>query len=203
VNKTLLWIIGGVVGLGLIVLLAFSIVGEEELDTDAGYGVVEVVGDPLPLLGDTGDSAVGTPAPQVTGADWNGVVNKIEPDGRAKIVVFLAHWCPHCRNEVPVIQDWVDAGNLPDDVDLVSVTTGTDPLRPNWPPQDWLESEGWTVPVIMDDEISTVAGSFGMTGTPFYAVLDGDNIDVFRISGEIGVAGLEALVGMAQASYTD
>jgi hypothetical protein len=100
---------------------------------------------------------------------------------------------------VPVVQDWIDAGNLPTDVQLISVATSTNRLQPNWPPQDWLEEEGWTPPVIMDDEIGSVAVNYGMSGTPFYVVLDGDNTNLGRISGEIGIQGLEALVGIAQS----
>jgi hypothetical protein len=100
---------------------------------------------------------------------------------------------------VPVIQDWVEAGGLPDDVQLISVATATDRLRPNWPPQDWLEEEGWTSPVIMDDQVGTVAGNYGMAGTPFYVVLDGDNTNLGRVSGEIGTQGVDALVALAQS----
>jgi thiol-disulfide isomerase/thioredoxin len=200
-KATLWWIIGGVIGLGLIVALAASIATEPEVDASIGFGDPTVEGDPLPVYAaGTEDVAVGLPAPTVTGADWNDNPVTIEADGTPKIVVFLAHWCPHCQAEVPVVQDWVDAGNLPDDVQLISVATSTDRLRPNWPPQDWLEEEGWTAPVIMDDQIGTVAGSFGMAGTPFYVVLDGENNNVGRISGEIGIEGLDQLVAIAQSS---
>jgi hypothetical protein len=62
-----------------------------------------------------------------------------------------------------------------------------------------LEEEGWTVPVIMDDQIGTVAGNYGMAGTPFYVVLDGENTNLGRVSGEIGTQGLDALVALAQS----
>lgn len=201
-NKTLLGIIGGVVGLALIVLLAISIAGEQEADASIGYGDPTVSGPTLPVYNSASgtDVAVGLPAPTVQGADWNDNEVTIEADGRPKIVLFLAHWCSHCQAEVPRVQAWLDAGSLPDDVDLYSVTTSTDRLRPNWPPQDWLEREGWTAPVIMDDATGTVSGSFGMAGTPFYVVLDGDNNVVRRVSGEIGTPGLDALVAEAQAS---
>jgi protein-disulfide isomerase len=51
----------------------------------------------------------------------------------------------------------------------------------------------------MDDEIGTIAVNYGMSGTPFYVVLDGDNNVIRRASGEIGTAGLNALVAEAQA----
>jgi thiol-disulfide isomerase/thioredoxin len=199
-NSTLWWIIGGVVGLGLIVWLAISIAGEAPVDESLGYGNPTVEGDPLPVYAaGEDDVAIGLTAPTVDGADWNDNPVSIEPDGTSKILVFLAHWCPHCQAEVPVIQDWVEAGGLPDDVQLISVATATDRLRPNWPPQDWLEEEGWTSPVIMDDQVGTVAGNYGMAGTPFYVVLDGDNTNLGRVSGEIGTQGLDALVALAQS----
>jgi thiol-disulfide isomerase/thioredoxin len=202
VNKKLLGIIGGVVGLALVVVLAIAIAGEEPVDASIGYGDPVVTGDPLPIFDPTAaaDPVVGLTAPSAVGADWDDNEVKIEADGRAKIVVFLAHWCPHCQAEVPVVQTWLDEGNLPDDVDIYSVVTSTDRLRPNWPPQDWLEEEGWTVPAIMDNEIGTIAVNYGMSGTPFYVVLDGDNNVIRRASGEIGTAGLNVLVAEAQAA---
>lgn len=201
-NKKLLGIIGGVVGLALVVLLAVAIAGEEEADASIGYGDPVVTGDPLPVFNSASaaDPVVGLAAPETVGADWEENEVRIEADGRPKIVLFLAHWCSHCQAEVPVVQSWLDAGNLPDDVDIYSVATSTDRLRPNWPPQDWLVDEGWTPPVVMDDEIGTVAASYGMAGTPFYVVLDGENNVVRRVSGEIGTAGLDVLVSEAQAA---
>ena len=103
-SKTVWWIIGGVVGLGLIVVIAASIAGEEEIDTSAGFGTVTVEGDALPVLTDPAtDAASGMTAPTVTGADWEDNESSIAPDGRAKILVFLAHWCSHCQAEVPRI----------------------------------------------------------------------------------------------------
>jgi hypothetical protein len=52
----------------------------------------------------------------------------------------------------------------------------------------------------MDDQLGTVAVNYGMAGTPFYVVLDGENKVVRRVSGQIGVAGLNQLVLEAQAA---
>ncbi len=200
-NSTLWWIIGGIVGLGLIVWLAISIAGEAPVDDSIGFGDPTVTGDPLPFYASgQEDVSVGLTAPTVEGADWEGNPVSIEPDGTPKIVIFLAHWCPHCQAEVPVIQDWIDDGNVPDTVELVSVVTGTDRLRPNWPPQDWLEEEGWTPPVIMDDEITTVAVNYGMGATPMFVVLDGNNTNLGRITGELSTDALDQLVQVAETS---
>ena len=201
-NKTVMWIIGGVVGLGLIVLLALSIASEPEVDDSIDYGPVTVEGDPLPFLADPtqADPTVGFTAATVSGTDWDGNVTSIETDGRPKIVIFLAHWCSHCQAEVPEVQAWLDAGGLPDDVDMYSVTAFSDRLRPNWPARDWLDEEGWTSPVLRDDEIGTLVTTYGVRGTPFYVVLDGDNVNLGRFSGQVGIAGLETMAALAQAS---
>lgn len=206
-NKSLIyWIVGGMVGFGLIVWLAVAIAGESAVDEGIAFGEVQVEGDGLPYFeSGTGDPAVGQTAPTVSGEDWEGNELTIGPDGRAKIVVMLAHWCPHCQREVPLIQDWVDAGNLPENVDLYGATVLTNRVRDGdtWPPQEWLESEGWTSPTIMDDQNGSIVEAYGMTGTPTYVVLGPDNENLGRLSGEIGVDGLNALAGLAAASTSD
>jgi len=54
--------------------------------------------------------------------------------------------------------------------------------------------------VIMDDEIGSAAVAYGMAGTPFYLVVDGENQVLGRISGEIGVGGLDALAALASGA---
>ena len=203
-NKSLIyWIVGGVVGLGLIVWLAIAIAGEGSFDESIAYGEVTVEGNSLPFFeSGSADPAVGLTAPTVSGEDWEGNEYTIGPDGRAKIVVMLAHWCPHCQREVPVVQDWIDAGEVPEGVDIYGTTVLTNRVRDGdtWPPQDWLEDEGWTSPTIMDDQSGSIVEAYGMTGTPTYVVLGPDNENLGRLSGEIGLEGLRALAGIAAAS---
>ena len=53
---------------------------------------------------------------------WHrGCAVSIEADGRPKIVVFLAHWCPHCQAEVPRLVDWFGENGVPDDVDYANI----------------------------------------------------------------------------------
>lgn len=163
----------------------------------AGYGDVTVTGSPLPQLDQGADQAIGVVAPTVVGSDWKGRQYRIEPDGRAKILVFMAHWCPHCQADLPSLVESMQGGSLPDDVDLVAVVSSSDSTRPNWPPEIWLQSEGWAAPVIVDDEVSTAAAAFGLRAFPFYVVLDGNNVNLGRLAGEIGTGGLEALVAIA------
>lgn len=201
-NNTLWWIIGGVVGLGLIVWLAFSIANDPGLDESIGFGDITVEGDALPFYADpaSGDPAVGLIAPTVSGNDWEDNEHTIGPDGRPKILIFLAHWCSHCQAEVPVVQSWIDSGGLGETVDMYGLTVATNRLQGNWPPQEWLEEEGWTPPTIMDDEDSSAVFAYGQRGTPFYVILDGDNRVLGRISGEVGVPGLETMKALAEGT---
>ena len=143
-NRTVIWVVGGAVGLGLIVLLALSIASEPEVDDTIDYGTVTVDGDPLPFLEDTTvtDIALGFTAPSVSGTDWDGNVTSIEPDGRPKIVIFLAHWCQFCQAEVPEVQEWLEAGGLPENVDMYSISVFSDRLRPNWPARGLVGGRG-------------------------------------------------------------
>lgn len=203
-SKSLLyWIVGGVVGFGLIVWLAIAIAGEGDVDEAIAFGEVTVEGEGLAFLqSGTADPAVGQTAPVVTGETIDGGDLTIGPSDTAKIIVLLAHWCPHCQRELPLIQDWVESGALPEGVELYGATVLTNRVRDGdtWPPQEWLAEEGWTTPTLMDDQEGSIVQAYGMTGTPTYVVLGPDNENLGRLSGEIGVDGLNALAGLAASS---
>lgn len=154
-----------------------------------------IEGTPLPAFPGPGvsDPAVGQPAPGVTGTDFDGTPVAITADGRPKVVIFLAHWCPHCQEEVPVVQAWVTAGGVPDGVDLIAVATAIDPAAPNHPPDAWLQREGWSSPVIADPT-NSVAQAYGLTAFPFWVYIDPDGAVRARVVGKLSVADLEAAI---------
>lgn len=166
-----------------------------------GFGDVFVVGEPLPVFepGTGDDPALGLQAPSLTGEDGTGTGLTIGPDGKAKIVVLLAHWCPHCQAQMPVLQSWLDSGGLPMGVDLYAVAVLTDRLRDEstWPPAEWLAGEGWTYPTIEDDDEGRAATALGVTGVPLFVVLDGNNTVLGRIAGELDVGQLDTLAQLA------
>lgn len=153
-----------------------------------------VEGDALPQFGqDTtteNDPARGLPAPVLVGEDFDG--NTVRVDAAANgptLVVFLAHWCPHCNNEIPRINELRDAGSFPADLNIVAVSTAIDPSRPNWPPSAWIPAMDWTYPVIADgvDMVQSVfigATAYGVGGFPFVALVGGDGTVKARWAGE-------------------
>ena len=179
------------VGGGLVVLLLIGAVifGSEEVGTE--YGDVEVSGEPLPLMPQNQSvdiSATGVDAPSLRGVDFDDEVVEIDTtDGRAKAVVFLAHWCPHCQEEVPRVQAWLDETGGVEGVDLYSVATSMNSARENFPPSDWLDGEGWSVPVLRDDEDLTALISYGAGGFPYWVFLNADGTVALRTSGQLQV----------------
>lgn len=166
------------------------------LDDPEAYGTVELSGAPLPRFGESGDdAAAGRPAPEVVGADFAGNEVAVTNDGRAKIMLFVAHWCPYCQAEIPTVRDWLATTELPDNVDVYSVVTLSDPGRTNYPPRPWLETEEWTVPVIVDDGLDTAANTFGLNAVPFWVFVNTDGTVAFRHAG--GGVPAEALTEVA------
>ncbi len=151
----------------------------------AEFGSPEVSGDPLPLLENLPDPAVGLSAPVVVGTDYDGNEVTIGGGGTTQAVLFVAHWCPHCQDELPEIVQWINDTGV-QDVDFVLVTVAVDPTRPNFPPSAWIEAENWTGPVLLDDEVSSAFISYGGRSIPYWVFLNSDGTVAARAAGAIG-----------------
>jgi thiol-disulfide isomerase/thioredoxin len=158
------------------------------------FGTVVADGEPLPVLGSGEDPALGLVAPEIVGSDFAGREVRIEHDGRAKAIVFLAHWCPHCQDELPELRDWLAESGGPGGVDVVAVATGTNPARPNFPPSEWFADEDWSAPVIVDDEDLTALRVFGGPAFPFWTFLADDGTVALRVAGRIDLPALESIL---------
>ena len=177
----------------------------------AETGPLEVRGDTLPGLGDATpaeDPAVGMTAPVLIGEDYDGNTVRVDAatDGPT-MVVFLAHWCPHCNNEIPRLNQLRDEGAFPAGLNIVAVSTALDPTRPNFPPSQWLVDKDWTFPAIADGiDVNAEppflgAGAYGVDGFPFTTLIDGDGKVVARWSGEREpdevIANIDQYLGLA------
>jgi len=184
-----------VIGAAAVVIIGYGLVTNKE---PLGVDVVAptVNGEALPDYSDDplSDGAVGSLIPTAVGTDFIGESVVIEPDGRPKILLFLAHWCSHCRAEVPVVQQWIDGGGLPAGVDLVAVATSIDRGRDNYPPDRWLEEENWSSPTLADTN-NEVGKSFGLRGFPYWVFVDAEGRVVGRWGGELPIAQLDVVAG--------
>ena len=163
-------------------------------DFAPAIGPVDVVGDPLPLLEAdveiADDPALCAVAPVVLGQGFDGSTVAIDAANQGPtMVVFLAHWCPHCNAEIPRLLELRDAGRYPEGLNIVAVSTNPNPGRPNFPPSEWLPSMDWTYPAMQDGvdaalQKFVVADAFGVSAFPFTVLLDGDGRVAARFSGE-------------------
>jgi thiol-disulfide isomerase/thioredoxin len=197
-NKTF-WLVGGIVA--AIAVMAIVAIASQSGTKEVVQGVdefhaVEVSGDVLPAYADgAADKAIGMTAPILTGAGFTG--NKIvTTPGAPTLLVFLAHWCPHCQREVPLLVQWNNDGLVPSGVDVIGVATSTDPASPNFPPSEWLAREEFPVlwPVMADSAEKTAAGAMGVSGFPFFVLIGADGKVAFRGSGEIEMKVLTEII---------
>lgn len=198
-RRTLVLVLIGVGVLALAIVLALTTTGSgtnqgERFDL-ANYAAPEVEGEALPGLEDPAtDPARGTPAPAVTAETFEEEQLTIRPAEEGPMVLlFLAHWCPHCQREVPVVQDFVEEGRVPEGVELRAVATAIDENAPNHPPDVWLRAEEWNVPTVVDTD-GSIAEAYGLSAYPYWVVIDGEgNVDA-RFSGALGEDGLARLL---------
>ncbi len=153
---------------------------------------VEVIGtnlDPMPqqisVTEPENDSAIGQKAPEIIGTSFDGSTVSIVADGTPRMIMFVAHWCPHCQREIPAVKAMIDDGLLPPDLEVVVVSTAVREGEDAFPPQEWLQGEQWTGPILRDSVGFDALLAFGAGGFPFAVYVNGDHEVVTRTAGEI------------------
>ena len=189
--------VGSVIGLVVVFFLALFLI---QPSSDENYlgGEIDVTGESLPDLSvnfnrdcvlfenlnycQQIEPAAKMEAPIITGSDLN--ANLITSESNSPtILLFLAHWCGYCQVEVKEIQDWIDNGGDMGGVKMYSILTSINSSQPNYPPDKWVKSEGWSFPSFTDNELSGVAQHFGIRGFPFWVLVDSSGKVVTRLSG--------------------
>lgn len=187
--------------------LAVAVFAPSKRDGSAGeeapaFAAVEVAGDSVPDFDPEArqDRATGESAPVLSGTDLeNEPITIGGKTGTPSIVMFLAHWCPHCQAEVPRIVEHLESKGTPDGVRLVGVVTATSEQQPNFPPGEWLASEQWRLPTLVDDEVSSAGTAWGVTQFPYFVVVDADGTVLERAAGELTMSEFDELVNAAKA----
>ncbi len=205
--RTGLIVIGVAIAVVLIAGIAALVLTSEndegtEIDAKQEQAAVTVTGESLPdyptdggLAADPStDPAVGLTPPTLTGQSFDGSAVTIEPGTDPMVVIFAAHWCPHCQEEVPIIQDWIDDGNLPEGVQVNLVSTDVRADATNYPPSDWLSEVEWSEQILLDNPVKSAASAWGLTGYPYMVFVDGDGKVVQRASGELPIEQFEGFV---------
>ena len=197
------WLVGGVIAAVIAIAAIVAISASSKKDqlavgTVQEFSEVAVTGDALPAFDSAAnpDPAVGMTAPTLTGKSFTGNVVTTESTGTPTLTIFLAHWCPHCQREVPLLVEWEKSGKMPAGIDIVAVATGTDSANPNYPPSEWLARENFpaTWPVMADSADKVGGNAFGLGGYPYFVLVGGDGKVLWRASGEVPMDELTATI---------
>ncbi len=204
-NRWLLW--GGFAAVVVLAVVVAKVASGGNDTASAGKfetHAVTVDGTQLPpyngdaYSGNDSDPAIGQTIPTLRGVSvFDGKPVTIEPNGKPQAVVFVAHWCPHCQAEVPRLVALAKSGALKG-LDVTAVATGTNPAADNYPPSTWLQDVGWPFPVMADSATGKAATAYGLTGYPYFVLVDANGKVAGRASGEVPdsdiTANVEALV---------
>jgi thiol-disulfide isomerase/thioredoxin len=167
---------------------------------DAYGAAVTVSGTALPMLNDSApDTAVGMAIPEIAGTDYHGNPLSITANGKPKLIVALAHWCPYCNAEIPILLDWYPTG-VPEGIELISLSVYPNPTRQHFPPKTWLDEAGWTLPLIADDDESTVVATLGIPAVPFWLLVSADGLVMERGTGQVEASVLDGIVDALEAT---
>ena len=198
------FIVGAIIAIviGGAAIVAISSSGSDSASTTGSiseFSDITVSGEALPSFDSVStatDTAIGLPAPVVSGKGFTGTEITTDGAGTPTLLVFLAHWCPHCQREVPLLVQWEKDGQTPTGVDVIAVATGTDPANPNFPPSEWLAREEFPAlwPVIADSADKKAANAFGLSGYPYFVLVDAQGNVFKRLSGEIPMDELTAII---------
>jgi cytochrome c biogenesis protein CcmG/thiol:disulfide interchange protein DsbE len=181
------FIIAGAVVLVLGLAIAIGVtLSSEPVAAGLPEGEISVVGDSLPqYAGENDDNvALGLAAPTFSAPDQNSEIFQLEKNGNSKALLFLAHWCGYCQQEVPVVQRFIDSNGVPPGIDVIAVATSIDRGRDNYPPQEWLEREGWSETQIYDLD-REIGEAYGLNAFPYWVFLDKDLNVVARRTGNL------------------
>jgi len=208
-NRNRTWIVLGGIAAAVVVAVIIAVVASGGSDSSSSSGKgggghsgtpvevapVKVTGTPLPDFPASGaDKAIGLTVPTLTGRSlFDGTSMTIAPTGKPMAIVYLAHWCPHCQAEVPRIVALAKAGKL-DGIDVFGVAAAGHKELTNYPPSSWLEGEGWPFPTMVDSAQSTAAAAYGLTGYPYFLLVDAQGKVVARAEGELDDSDIIAAV---------
>lgn len=221
-SKLLIWIALGVVlvlGIGVAIFAGGDddpavTAGSEASDGSGAVSSlpdsqpVTVTGDSLPPFSaaENPDSAFGVAAPVLEGSNFLGEPITVDAATNGPtMLVFLAHWCPHCNAEVPRLNAWKNSGAVPPELNVVGVSTAVSEGSANYPPSSWLSNLGWTWPVMADEaqgngEAGKAALAYGATGWPYIVIVGADGTVKARVSGEVEASELQSIVDAALAA---
>lgn len=187
-----------IVAIGVLVIVLFTGSSSDTKVPAAASGVKQyqpstITGTLAGLPESGADPEIGKTAPPVVGKDFAGNTVDLIKKGQPTLVMFVAHWCPHCNAETPLIVDWMAKGGNKG-VDVIAVTTGSDEAKPNWPPSEWIANLSWSGRVMTDSQDGSIAAAYGLPGYPYLVFVDANGKVTQRMTGEQPITAIQAAI---------
>jgi thiol-disulfide isomerase/thioredoxin len=154
--------------------------------TPSAPGDVTVSGGPRDTPLATGEPVPSFEAPALGG----GTVSWDTYAGRPAVLSLWAPWCPHCQAELPVL-DGVMKGYP--DVGWVTIATAIDP-KSGPSPEAYMQEQGLSFPVAVDDSKDTLARAFGLQVFPTIYFVNSDGTVAREMEGEVDEATLRSTI---------
>jgi thiol-disulfide isomerase/thioredoxin len=178
-------------GLALVALVVMAVVAFMGGSGDGG-GTPSAPGD-VTVLGEPRDSplAPGDPVPSFEApALAGGTVSWDAYAGGPAVLSIWAPWCPHCQSELPVV-DRVMREHP--DVGWVTIATAIG-AQSGPSPQGYMEEQGLSFPVAVDDSKDTLARAFGIQVFPTIYFVNSDGTVARELEGEVDEATLRSTI---------
>lgn len=133
----------------------------------------------------------GSPIPDFSAPTLDGAVFawSERPEGPAVLAIW-APWCPHCQAELPRL---AAAAEDHPGVSLISIATAVD-AQPGPTPQAYMDAEGLSFLVALDDDDATLATGLGVQGFPTTYFVDADGRVIVSASGELDPAAVDEVL---------
>ncbi len=123
-------------------------------------------------------------------------------DGKARVWLIWAHWCPYCQSELPDLDGWWTDNNARfPNVELVTISTAIDDSRSN-PLIPYLDTEQFPFPVVVD-ESGALSDMFGTTAFPFWVVTDQTGTVVLRVAGALGIESVDQIFAQLETMASE
>jgi peroxiredoxin len=184
-SQTGLWLGLGALVVGLVVVAVVATGDTDTANEPAPAGSVEIAregGGPLA----PGEAVPDWSAPSLDGA---GTIAWSDHVGSPTVLAIWAPWCPHCQAELPRLS--AALARYPG-IGLVTISTAV--AQGSVSSQGYLDREGLTFPVAVDDSDGTLAQGLGVQGFPQTYFVDPEGRVVNVTSGELSEEELSRLL---------
>ena len=187
-RRTLAYALGGIALIAVVVVFVVAFMSGDDGDGagPAASGEVTVAGGPRSAPLQSGEPIPAFTAPDLFGGsvDWNDYA------GSPAVLPVWAPWCPHCQNELPVVdrvmKDYPGVG-------LVTIVTSID-AQPGPAPDEYMLDNKLDFSTAVDDEDGTLASAFGIEGFPTLYFVNSDGTVAVALEGEVDEATLRATI---------